>query len=211
MLWHGSVTWSRAVRWARQDAIVLRRSSHRDLVAALAALREELRRCERENERLRREIEILREAAAPLIHHALARERFAFIYARRDRFPARFLCRVLVTDGANYRAWVRGRRRRRERAHDDLKLLQLIAEVHTAQPAYGAERVTRELKRQGVEVGRHRVARLMRENGIAGITRRRRRNLTRADPGAAGLDPRTRCWNDPLNPVNTIQWPTKPH
>lgn len=175
------------------------RSSHRDLAAVVAELREDLRRCERDNEKLRRENEILREAAAPLIHHAPARERFEFIHARRDRFAAKLLCRVLITDGANYRAWVRGQCRRRDREHDDLQLLQLVVEVHTAQPAYGAARVTRELNRQGVEVGRHRVARLMRQHGIAGITRRRRRNLTKPDPAAtavpdlvAGSSPR-RC------------------
>jgi len=60
-------------------------------------------------------------------------------------------------------------------------------EIHTAHPAYGAERVTRELKRHDVEVGRRRVARLMREHGIAGITRRRRRNLTKPDATAAAV------------------------
>lgn len=164
---------------------MLRRSSHRDLAAVVAELREQLHRCQRKNEKLRRENEILREAAAPLIHHAPARERFAFIHARRDRFSAKLLCRVLATDSANYRAWVRGQHKRRDRESDDRRLLQLIVEVHTAQPAYGAERVTRDLKRQGVEVGRHRVARLMRQNNITGITRRRRRNLTKPDPGAA--------------------------
>ncbi len=60
-------------------------------------------------------------------------------------------------------------------------------EVHTAHPAYGAERVTRELKRQDIEFGRRRVARLMREHGIAGITRRKRRNLTKPDQAAAAV------------------------
>jgi putative transposase len=168
-----------------------RRLSHRDLAAAIAELREELRRSRRENRNLRRENEILREAAEPLIHHAPARERFAFIHARRDRFSVKLLCRVLVTDGANYRTWVRGQRKRRDREGDDRQLLRLIVEMHAAYPAYGAERVTRELKCQGAEVGRHRVARLMRENGIAGITRRKRRNLTKPDPGAAAV----RTWS----------------
>jgi transposase InsO family protein len=97
------------------------------------------------------------------------------------------LCRVLVTDGANYRAWVRSEAKRRDRACSDEQLTRLIVEVHTAHPAYGAVRMTRELKRQGVEAGRHRVARLMRENGIAGITRRKQRNLTKPDPGAAAV------------------------
>jgi transposase InsO family protein len=131
--------------------------------------------------------EILREAAEPLIHHAPARERFAFVHALRGRFSAKLLCRVLVTDGANYRAWVRAEHKRQDRAYDDERLIELITEVHTAFPAYGAERVTCELKRQGVEVGRRRVARLMRENGIIGITRRRRRSLTKPDPSAAAV------------------------
>ena len=136
---------------------------------------------------LRRDNEILREAAEPLIHCAPARERFAFIHARRGRFGATLLCRVLVADGANYRAWVRGEAKRRDRTCSDEQLARLIVEVHTAHPACGAVRVNRELKRQGVEVGRHRGARLMRENGIAGITRRKWRNLTKSEPGAGAV------------------------
>jgi hypothetical protein len=71
-----------------------------------------------------------------LIHHAAAGVRFAFIHQRRDRFSAKLLCRVLVTDSANYRAWVRSRQNRRGRQYDDLRLTELIFEVHTAHPAY---------------------------------------------------------------------------
>jgi hypothetical protein len=45
--------------------------------------------------------EELREAVAPLIHQATARERFAFIHAHRGRFGLRRLCRVLVAGSAN--------------------------------------------------------------------------------------------------------------
>jgi putative transposase len=45
--------------------------------------------------------------------------------------------------------------------------------------------VTRELQRQEVPIGRRVVARLMRESGISGRTRRKRRNLTRPDAAAA--------------------------
>ena len=162
-----------------------RRPSHREFIAGLTELREDLRRTEREVRTLRRENEILREAAQQVIHHAPARDRFAFIHARRDRFAAKLLCRVLVTDGADYRAWVRAQHKRQERAYDGRQLTELITQIHTAYPAYGAERITRELKRQGVEVGRRRVARLMREHGIAGTARRRRRNPTKPDQGAA--------------------------
>lgn len=86
----------------RQGLIMSRRSSRCDL--AVAELRGELRRSQRENRNLRRENEVLREAAAPLIHYAPARERFAFMHARRDRFGVKLPRGVLVTDGANYGA-----------------------------------------------------------------------------------------------------------
>jgi transposase InsO family protein len=157
----------------------------RELAATVAQLRAELRRSRRENQQLRSENEILREAAEPLIHQAPARERYAFIHARRGRFGVKPLCRVLIADSGNYHAWARAQARRREHDHDDQELIRWILEIHTARPAYGAERVTRELQRLGLIVGRRRVARLMRAHGIAGITRRKRRSLTKPDAGAA--------------------------
>ena len=164
-----------------------RRLSRRDLAAALAQTRDELRRSKRELQKLRRENKIVRETAEPLIHHAATRERFAFIHDRRGRFGVKRLCRALVTDSGNYFTWVRAQAKRGVRERDEQRLAQLITEVHTAQPAYGVQRVTRELRRRGVPVGRRVVARLMRENGIAGVTRRKRRNLTKPDSGAAAI------------------------
>lgn len=50
---------------------------------------------------------------------------------------------------------------------------------------YGARKVWLALRRQGVEVGRDRVARLMKVMGIAGAVRTRRVRTTRPDPSAA--------------------------
>ena len=164
-----------------------RRPSIDVLASVVAELREELRRSRRDNLKLRVENEVLREAAEPLIHNAAAREWFAFIHARRKRFSIRLLCRALVTDRSNYHGWVRAEAMRHERACDERRLAQLTFKVHAAHPAYGVPRVTRELQRQGVPVGRRIVARSMREHGIAGVTRRRRRNLTRPDASAAAV------------------------
>jgi hypothetical protein len=84
-----------------------------ELVAVVAQLRGQVRRVERENRNLHHENEVLREAAYPLIHQAPARERFAFIRARRDRFSVKLLCTVLVTDRGSYYAWVRAQGKRR--------------------------------------------------------------------------------------------------
>ena len=163
------------------------RPSRRDLEAVIAQVRDELRRQRCEVKRLRVENEILREAAESLIHHAPSRERFASVHARRGRFSVYRMCQVLATDSCNYHGWVRAQARRSEREFDDRGLTQRVVEIHATHPAYGAERVTRELKRQGVEVGRRRVTRLMREHGIKGVTRRRRRNLTKPNKGAAAV------------------------
>jgi putative transposase len=165
--------------------VVSRRSGRPEPPATETQLLAELRWLRRELEHVRADNELLREAAGPLIHLAPARERFAFIHAHRGQFSLRRLCRVLITDRSNYRAWVRAQAIREERARQEAELLERIREVHTAHPAYGAERVTRELKREGVEVGRRRIARLMRHNGLSGITRRKRRNLTKPDQAAA--------------------------
>ncbi|MBS2964811.1 IS3 family transposase [Actinocrinis puniceicyclus] len=157
-------------------AHVCPRRARRELSAVAGYPHAEVRELRREIQRLPVENKVLREAAEPLIHHAAARERFAFIHARLARFGIRRPCRIPVTDHNNYHARVRAQARRVERGIDERELTAWIVELHTAYPAHGAEHVTRELKRQGMQAGRRRVARLMREQGITGITRRKRRN-----------------------------------
>lgn len=58
-------------------------------------------------------------------------------------------------------------------------MLQEIRKVYKAsRHTYGSPRVTRALNKQGVKCGRNRVARLMRENGIAAKTRRKYKATT---------------------------------
>ena len=45
-----------------------------------------------------------------------------------------------MTEHSNYHAWVRAKARRDERAIDEQDLLAWITEIHTAHPAYGAQR-----------------------------------------------------------------------
>ncbi|MFF7183400.1 IS3 family transposase [Streptomyces sp. NPDC008121] len=51
--------------------------------------------------------------------------------------------------------------------------------------AYGAPRVTAVLRRKGRRINRKKVERIMRERGIRGVTRRKRRSMTKADTKAA--------------------------
>ncbi|TQM85227.1 transposase InsO family protein [Saccharothrix saharensis] len=73
-----------------------------------------------------------------------------------------------------------------ERAQDDERLAAEIGEVHAGhRGAYGRPRIVVALRRRGRRVNHKRVGRVMRECGIVGITRRRRRSLTRPDIVAA--------------------------
>lgn len=106
------------------------RSNRRELEAVIAHMRSEARRHRREIQHPRVENEVLREAAHPLIHHAPARERFAFIDRLRDRFSVKRLCRVTITDRGSFYSWVRAQARRDERALDEQELTVRILETH---------------------------------------------------------------------------------
>ena len=92
------------------------------------------------------------------------------------------MCRVLGVSPSGYYAW-RGRGRSR-RARDDDRLRGEVRAAHErSRGTYGAPRVHAELAARGRAVGRKRVARLMREQGLAGVSRRRGTRTTRPDPG----------------------------
>ena len=77
------------------------------------------------------------------------------------------LCRKLGVSRGGYYAWVK-----REPSISQLsneQLLQEIQNIHReSQGRYGYPRVHAALRRKGIECGRHRVARIMRENGLVG-------------------------------------------
>jgi putative transposase len=87
-------------------------------------------------------------------------------------YPIRTMCRVLGVSPAGFPAW----RQRRPSARDqaDAELLRRIRTVHgISQGTYGAPRIHAELQAEGIRVGEKRVARLMQEAGLAGVSRRR--------------------------------------
>jgi transposase InsO family protein len=82
------------------------------------------------------------------------------------------MCRCLAVSRAGYYAWLG--RPESERVRRDRELLPAIRKAHhDGRRNYGSPRVHRELRFTGIAVGRHRVARLMRANGIRGCRKRR--------------------------------------
>jgi putative transposase len=103
--------------------------------------------------------------------------RFQFIDAEKAAYPVVFLCRVLDVSASGFYAW----RRRPEptRALSDAQLaVEIAAEHKRSRGIYGSPRVHLELRARGVRVGRKRVERLMRKNGIKGRQKRRFRRTT---------------------------------
>jgi transposase InsO family protein len=111
--------------------------------------------------------------------------RFRFVDEHRGAYGVKRICRVLEIDRSTYYDHLARAESRKARAVAEDELAQEIAEIHAASGgAYGAIRVTRELRARGRVVNKKRVARIMKERGIAGITRRKRKSLTKADKKA---------------------------
>jgi transposase InsO family protein len=108
---------------------------------------------------------------------------FRFVERERAVFPVTTMCRVLGVSTSGFWAWLR--RVASERARRDAELTGTIEAIHReSRGTYGSPRVHARLRRQGVRVGRKRVARLMRAKGIVGVARRRFVTTTRRDPDA---------------------------
>ena len=92
--------------------------------------------------------------------------------ANQAAFPVRTLCRVLGVSSSGYHAWQD--RPPSPRQIDDAQLTERIRRVHAESDAtYGAPRVRAELVEQGTPIARKRVARLMRQAQLRGVSRRR--------------------------------------
>jgi putative transposase len=108
----------------------------------------------------------------------------AFIDAHRECFGVEPICETLGVSASAY--YQRATGQRSDRAVQDERLLSVIGELHAANYyAYGSRRMWKALLRSGELVGRSRVERLMRQNGLQGAKRRGKPwRTTRADPAA---------------------------
>jgi putative transposase len=111
-----------------------------------------------------------------------------FIDTHRDRFGVEPTCSALQVAPSTSDA-ARGRPPS-ARALRDAQLKVEITRVHKENSeVYGARKVWRQLGREGIAVGRDRVARLMGELGICGVVRGRpRRTTTPAEPADRPAD-----------------------
>jgi putative transposase len=103
--------------------------------------------------------------------------RFELIDAAKKDFPVQRLCKVLGVSPSGYFAWNERPACRRQR--DDMVLLAHVRSAFAvSSETYGSPRMVHELRDSGVAIGRRRVARLMRENGMKARQKRRFKRTT---------------------------------
>ncbi|MFE9924301.1 IS3 family transposase [Streptomyces sp. NPDC005774] len=201
--------------WVRQDQAD---RGHGPVGALTSDEKEELRRLRQESRQQQQTIEVLKKAG--LLRGGIdeAGVRYAFIDAEKaiehtpDGRGVSLMCRVLGVSRSGHCAGRAARPAAEARAGEEIEPVTEIRKLHTqSRRAHGAPRITAAPRRTGRRINRKRVERLMREHGIRGLTRRRRRGLTRPDketvfpPDLVGRDftsigPGTRLVSDLTSP-----------
>ncbi|EOW1557704.1 IS3 family transposase [Pseudomonas aeruginosa] len=144
-----------------------------DQHAELRRLRAELKRVTEERDNLKKGRRVLCQGV---------RLRYAFIKQRAGNYSIRQLCLTLKVHPSGYYAWLS--EPQSARAKDDQRLLGLIKHSWLESgTVYGYRKIHDDLREVGEVCGRHRVARLMRLEGLRSQTGYRRR------PGKYGGKP----------------------
>ena len=97
-------------------------------------------------------------------------------------YPIVVMCRVLGISTSGYYAW--RKREPSDRAREDARVRSRISDSHRAsRGTYGSPRILADLQEAGIRVGRKRVARLMKQEGLRGVCRRKSARTTQRSAG----------------------------
>ena len=109
-----------------------------------------------------------------------------FVDEYRDEFGVESICTSLQVASSSYYAAKRRVIEPSARAVRDTMLMPILLALWVAnRKVYGAQKLWKAAKRAGHDIGRDQVVRLMRELGIEGVSRRRKKVFTtRSDPDA---------------------------
>jgi transposase InsO family protein len=103
--------------------------------------------------------------------------KFAFIDAEKALWPIEMQCELLGVSRSGFYAW-KGRPEARRTREDAELVIEIKAASKVGRGNYGSPRVHRELRANGRRIGRKRVERLMRQEGIVARKKRRFRKTT---------------------------------
>ncbi len=111
----------------------------------------------------------------------------ALVDEHRNEFGVEFICRQLQVAPSSYYAAKKRQTAPSARAVRDVLMMQVLLALWIAnRKVYGAHKLWKAARRAGHDIGRDQVARLMRELGIEGVSRLRKKIFTtRQDPDAS--------------------------
>jgi putative transposase len=109
---------------------------------------------------------------------------FALIDAKKAEIPVETACAVLGVSVSGFYAW-KSRPASTRQTNDMILLAHIRAQFSTSNETYGSPRMHFELKESGLSIGRHRVARLMSENGMKARQKTRFKKTTDSDHGGS--------------------------
>jgi putative transposase len=97
----------------------------------------------------------------------------------KTEHPIRSLCEALEVSASGYYDWSNRQTQPSPRAQENERLIQQIVQVHQdSRQTYGSPRIQKALSQAGHTYGRHRIARLMRQQGLCGRAKGRFRVCT---------------------------------
>jgi putative transposase len=124
-----------------------------------------------------------------------------FIERESEHFEVTALCGVCGVSRSAYYAWLKKGEGPRQADLDEAYLTNVIYDIwKKSRRRYGVPRVTAAVAKQGARVNDKRVARIMGQLGIEGISGRRKMKTTRRDPShvpAADLLEKYQCTGRP--------------
>jgi putative transposase len=103
--------------------------------------------------------------------------RYQYIREHRQEFSVKRMCQLLGVTRSGYYAWQTETTTPRE-LENRVLVEQIRVEYKLSRQTYGSPRIWARLRRQGIACGRHRVARLMRREGMRPPKRHRRYPVT---------------------------------
>ncbi len=109
----------------------------------------------------------------------------SFVDAHRGELGVEPVCTALGVAPSTYYAAKHRQRLRSARAVSDAVWMPVLLALWVAnRKVCGARKLTKAARRAGHDIGRDQVARLMRQLGVRGVSRRRKMFTTRSDPDA---------------------------
>lgn len=98
--------------------------------------------------------------------------RYVWIQTHQEQHSVERMADVLDVSRSGYYAWRKNPQSLRQRENEQLKE-EIAATFESSRKTYGSPRVAQALRQKGRRIGRHRVARLMREEGLQARPKKR--------------------------------------